>query len=130
MHSDIFDNDDDQEPIITKQRFKERPSTSHPTEYIRDKEEPGLVIIINQTFANDETRSERKGTENDVSELVTTFGRLGYNIEEKHILNDLKREKILQRLESSKLFKYNNYITHQSTLFQLQLIKIKLNVTA
>lgn len=87
-----------EEPLITTKRFVERKSNVEDiTAYPRDRAEPGLVIIMNQTFVD--KKGQRDGTEHDVSELVTLFGRLGYNIDKELVRNDLSRKEILALLD-------------------------------
>lgn len=88
------------EPAIVTQRFVERKAkVQDPNAYARDRDEPGLVIIMNQTFSTDITK-KREGTEYDVAELVTTFSRLGYNIDKEYIRSDLSKKEIEQLLEN------------------------------
>ena len=86
----------------TKNKFFERREhLEDEDEYKRAGSDQGLVVIFNQeTFEGTEV-SNREGTRKDVYELVTTLGRLGYNIDQRYILNDLKKKDIIEKIQES-----------------------------
>ncbi|KAB0791990.1 hypothetical protein PPYR_13951 [Photinus pyralis] len=81
-------------------KFTENPhAVEHEDEYPRTGSDPGLVVIFNQQTFGDDDEMARRGTNRDVNELILTFGRLGYNIEERYIYNNLKRFEILEAIK-------------------------------
>ncbi|KAF2881842.1 hypothetical protein ILUMI_24343 [Ignelater luminosus] len=86
--------------IEIKKKFIEDPEkVPDNREYVRSGTDPGLVVIFNQQQFESVDYSKRTGTNRDVNELILTFGRLGYNVEDKYIFNDLKRKEIIDELE-------------------------------
>ncbi|KAF5287190.1 hypothetical protein FQA39_LY16009 [Lamprigera yunnana] len=82
---------------ILIKRFEEDPKfVPNDYEYPRPGKDPGLIVIFNQQKF--EKFEERLGTNRDVNELILTLGRLGYNIEEEFIYNDLPKKDVLDKL--------------------------------
>lgn len=83
------------------QKFVEEPSeVQDDYEYPRTGTDPGLVVIFNHERFD--YLDLRKGSRRDVNELIQAFGRVGYNIERKHIHNDLTRKEIMNVLKERK----------------------------
>ncbi|KAK5640374.1 hypothetical protein RI129_011185 [Pyrocoelia pectoralis] len=81
-------------------KFTENPQgIEHEDEYPRNGSDPGLVVIFNQQTFDGSDELVRLGTNRDVNELIVTFGRLGYNIEERYIYSDLRRCEILKEIK-------------------------------
>ncbi|XP_044269704.1 caspase-6-like [Tribolium madens] len=76
------------------ERFVERQELLlSPFEYQRMGEDPGLVLIFNQELFEDQPY--RLGSRKDVNEIITTMSRLGFNIHDENIFNNLTRDQIL-----------------------------------
>lgn len=81
-------------------KFQEKYTTKDPNEYVRHPEkEPGRILIYNFTFEDDPSKI-RQGTKFDAETLICTFGRLGFNVKEDHIHNDLTRKEVMETLEN------------------------------
>lgn len=84
------------------QKFVEEPTNLYDDyEYPRTGSDPGLVVIFNHERF-DAPVDFRKGSRRDVNELIQALGRIGYNIEKKHIHNDLTRKRIICVLKERK----------------------------
>ncbi|XP_008199500.2 caspase-like protein isoform X1 [Tribolium castaneum] len=76
------------------ERFIERQDLLlSPIEYQRKGNDPGLVLIFNQESFEDQPY--RLGSRKDVNEIIITMSRLGFNIHDENIFNNLKRDEIL-----------------------------------
>ncbi|KAK4873487.1 hypothetical protein RN001_015516 [Aquatica leii] len=88
----------DTPPVLS---FKEDLNQNHdPDEYKRSGTDSGLLVIFNQLSYEDESYEFRKGTNQDVNELILTFGRLGFNVDEKYIFNNLDRGSFLNVIKN------------------------------
>lgn len=82
-------------------KFKERPDqVKDPTEYPRTNPDPGLLVIFNQEEFESSRYNRREGTREDVNELLQSFGRMGFNVQDKYIFNDLERTRVLGELRN------------------------------
>lgn len=83
-------------------KFQETYIINDPNEYVRDvNKEPGRVLIFNYTFEKDKDLI-RSGTQRDLETLISTFGRLGINVNEEDIQNDLKRSEVFEIIDNGK----------------------------
>lgn len=90
------------ENSLEMKRFVERQTEiTDDFEYIRDRREPGLILIFNQDNFQD-FKLNRKGSKKDVYELIVAFSRIGYNIEQDNIFNNYTRKDILEVLKKGK----------------------------
>lgn len=81
-------------------RFYERNYYLDPLEYKRDGDEPGLVLILNQEHFEGAVNPTRHGSKKDVEDIITCFGRLGFNINRKdHLFEDLSRDSVLKKFD-------------------------------
>ncbi|KAK9882055.1 hypothetical protein WA026_018905 [Henosepilachna vigintioctopunctata] len=78
-------------------RFEENQNfRTDRLEYKRTGSEPGLVIIFN--FEEFENTTARPGSSKDVDDIVTCLARLGFNINPKHIFNNLSKDEMLENV--------------------------------
>ncbi|KAK4873489.1 hypothetical protein RN001_015518 [Aquatica leii] len=81
---------------IKVQRFEEKKYIQHPNEYQSSGTDPSLLVIFNlKTFEDD----VRLGSNTDVNEMVLSFGRLGHNVEQEFIYNDLLKNELLTTIK-------------------------------
>lgn len=90
-----------QTSLEMKRFVEQQRELNDDLEYVRDKREPGLILIFNQQNFTDESL-ERRGSDRDVQELIVSFGRIGYNIEEHNIFNNSTRKDIMSKLNEGK----------------------------
>lgn len=76
------------------------------SEYPRDGNDPGLVLIFNQEcFAYEE---DRIGTRRDVNELVICLQRQGFNIGKDSIMHNGTANDIKEKLKEGEYFDVND----------------------
>lgn len=82
-------------------------------EYRRKGQDPGLVVIFNHERFD--SLDLRKGSRRDVNELIQSFGRIGFNMEKRHIYNDLTRKEFKGILKTRRYqyvyLTYERYVT-------------------
>ncbi|KAF5290287.1 hypothetical protein FQR65_LT11621 [Abscondita terminalis] len=67
-------------------------------EYYRTGKEAGLIVIFNHYSYLNNSSEKREGTNRDVNELILTFGRLGFNIDQNHIFIDKTRGEMIDEI--------------------------------
>ncbi|GJQ67689.1 hypothetical protein Trydic_g16515 [Trypoxylus dichotomus] len=87
------------EIIDVKSRVYVERQDNYPDEleYARDRKDQGIVIIFNQERFDYE--GPRRGSTNDVNNIILTLGRLGYNINENYIFSNLTSYQVLDKIK-------------------------------
>ncbi|XP_044766269.1 caspase-3-like [Coccinella septempunctata] len=78
--------------------FDKREYCLDALEYPRDGDDPGLVLIFNQEHFQGSNET-REGSEKDVQDIITCFGRLGFNIRKNHIFKDCSEKELFQKVD-------------------------------
>lgn len=85
---------------LTGLEFKETPAqTKDEFEYKRSGSDPGLLIVININQFDFDPKLKRHGSEKDMRDLIKTFGKIGFNVKKKYILENLSKPKIQSALK-------------------------------